>query len=144
MDARKYIQDNYDELLKKAKCMKNFDEDVFQSTLLYIIVNEERMIEETLTQYIFHALYINFLKEYNNKKEGIYADIEPYTSPGADMALDTSIIYNIILEKYGGELLECFRMKLYGFSIREIRLSFPHIKNLNTKLKRIENYISGI
>lgn len=144
MDARKYIQDNYDELLKKAKSMKNFDEDVFQSTLLYIIVNEERMIEETLTQYIFHALHINFLKEYNNKKEGIYADIEPYISASADMALDTSIIYNIILEKYGGELLECFKVKLYGFSIREIRLSFPHIKNLNTKLKRIENYISGI
>lgn len=144
MNARKYIQDNYDELLRKAKHMKNFDEDVFQSTLLYIIVNEDRMIETTLTQYIFHALHINFLKEYNNKKEGIYTEIEPYTAPSADAALDVNIIYNIILEKYGGELLECFKMKLNGFSMREIQLSFPHINNLNTKLKKIENYISGI
>lgn len=144
MNARKYIQDNYDEILKKAKYMKDFDEDIFQSTLLYIIVNEERMVEDTLTHYIFHALHINFLKEYNNKKESIYTEIEPYTTPNADSSLDVNIIYNIILEEYGGELLECFKMKLNGFSIREIHLSFPHIKNLNSKLKKIENYISGI
>ena len=55
MNTNKYIKENYDKLLNKARRMKNFNEDVFHDTLLYLLVNEDKISEESILNYIIKA-----------------------------------------------------------------------------------------
>ena len=143
MDTRSYIRDNYNKLLSKAKTMKNFDEDVFQNTIFYIIINSERFTEETIHNYIIKALKINFIRERkyarykttNNIPDSLYMD---------DDNIDIGIVEGIVKDRFGRDLYECYKLHRDGYSVEEIKLRFPHIKNLRNKIKTIENYIRDI
>ena len=143
MDTRSYIRDNYNELLSKAKTMKNFDEDVFQNTLFYIIINSERFTEETIHNYILKALKINFIRERQysrNKTTEVIPDRVCYSVESVDVTL----IQDLITERFGKDLCDCYKLHCEGYTLKDIKLRYPHIKNLNNKVKTIENYTRDI
>jgi uncharacterized protein (UPF0305 family) len=147
MNTNKYIKENYDKLLSKARRMKNFNEDVFHDTLLYLLVNEDKISEESILNYIIKALHINFIRETKYKRNNNHTNTQiadSFNNNIGESITDIKIIFGEIESKFGSEILECYKMYINGFSLREIQLEFPGVKNLNSKLKKIENYISGI
>ena len=144
MDTREYIRDNYERILAKAKTMKNFDEDVFQNTMLNIIINSEHLVESTIYNYIIHSLKINFLRElkYSRHNNTIICSYEDTCEPR--VTIDDSLINDEIVKRYGQELADCYDIKNCGYTIKEIKEKYPHIKNLRNKILNIRNYISGI
>jgi hypothetical protein len=143
MDTRSYIRDNYNKLLSKAKTMKNFDEDVFQNTIFYIIINSERFTEETIYNYILRALRINFIRERKYARYKTTNDI-PDNLYMDDDNIDISIIETMVEDRFGRDLYECYKLHRDGYSVEEIKQTFPHIKNLRNKIKHIENYTRDI
>ena len=142
MDTRAYIRDNYDLLLRRAKTLKNFDEDVFQDTMLYLIINSERFTEETIYNYIIHALKINFVRELKYARHRTTAEV-PETAYEDD-SIDGTLIETLVSERFGKDLSDCYTLYANGYSVSELKSSYPHIKNLRGKIKTIESYIRDI
>lgn len=142
MDTRTYIRDNYDLLLQKAKTLKNFDEDVFQDTMLYLIINSERFTEATIYNYIIHSLKINFVRELKYARhrttDSIPEDCYEDSSP------DIGIVEHLIRERFGRDLCDCYTLYTEGYTVAEIKESYPKVKNLRAKIKTIESYIRDI
>ena len=145
MDTRAFIRDNYDALLAKAKTMRNFDEDTFQNTMLYIIVNAERIDEATIYHYVLHALKTNFIREkkYARNRKVIYGDI-PEQASEQYLNIDESIIHDYIYQMYGNDMLSAYIMRGQGYSVKEISQKYPSIKNLRNKLTDINKYVSRL
>lgn len=143
MDTRTYIRDNYDRLLRKARTMRNFDEDVFQNTMLYLILNSDRFTEETIHNYVIHALKINFIRERQysrNKTTEVIPDGVCYSVETVDVVL----IQDLITERFGKDLCDCYKLHCDGYTLNEIKQRFSHIKNLRNKIKTIEGYTRDI
>jgi hypothetical protein len=144
MDTRTYIRDNYDCILAKAKTMKNFDEDVFHDTIMYLIINSERFTEATIYNYIIHSLKVNFIRELQYARNRTCSDV-PDTVVYCDTHdIDMSIIINKIKNKFGEDLSNCYLLHKEGYTIDEIKANYPHITSLRKKIKTIENYIRDI
>lgn len=143
MDTRTYIRDNYNSILSKAKTFKNFDEDVFQDTILYLIINSEKFTETTVYNYIMHSLKVNFIRELQYARYRTSSEI-PEKICSDDVNVDISIIINLVENKFGKELSDCYLLHTEGYTIDEIKSNYPHITCLRRKIKTIENYIRDI
>lgn len=144
MDTRTYIRDNYNCILAKAKTLKNFDEDVFHDTIMYLIINSERFTEATIYNYIIHSLKVNFIRELQYARNRTCSDV-PDTVVYCDTHdIDMSIIINKIENKFGEDLSNCYLLHKEGYTIDEIKANYPHITSLRKKIKTIENYIRDI
>lgn len=145
MDTRTYIRDNYDYILAKAKTMKNFDEDVFQDTILYLIINSERFTEATIYNYIIRSLKVNFIRELQYARNRTCSAV-PDMPADCDITndIDISFIINEIENKFGKDLCDCYLLHREGYTIDEIKATYPRITSLRKKIKTIENYIRDI
>ena len=113
--------------------------------MLYLIINSERFTEETIYNYIIHALKINFVRELKYARHRTTGEVpEMSYTIDEDANIDATLIERLITERFGKDLSECYTLYTNGYSVNEIKASYPNIKNIRGKIKNIESYIRDI
>ena len=148
-EFRAFISSNYEKMKSMIQhlCKKQnipFNEDIYEDTVLKCLQGDD--IRHP-TKYLAIAYKLNYIndrdKACNRYCHDALTDINIYNIDDSIMSLDLHVIYNIIKDKFGEDMLELYKKQLCGWSIREIE-GLSGKSGLAYQFKKINQYIRDL